>query len=319
MNNLFHLLRPLVLLCLLCCTGPLHAQRVDTVEVFSPSMRKPVRNLVITPAGYDTEKGKRWPVVYLLHGYNNRYDGWLRKTKPELPASATAFDMIFVCPDGAASWYWDSPVDSTSRYETYISRELPEWVDSHYRTLAHPDGRAVTGYSMGGHGALWLTFRHPDVFGACGSMSGGVDFRPFPLNWKIREQLGEYADNPGRWYEHTVLSQLHRVAALTDPGREVATGQRGPLSYDLQPGQPAILIDCGTDDYFYEVNRTLHERMCYFHIAHDFIVRPGNHTHAYWRRAVDFHLLFFRRFFDERAAARQEVPQPPAGTEGASR
>ena len=110
MNNpLKTLLRLLPVVCLLCCTVTLHAQRVDTVEVFSPSMRKPVKNLVITPADYDRQPGKRWPVVYLLHGYNNRYDGWLRKTKPELPASATAFGMIFVCPDGAASWYWDSP------------------------------------------------------------------------------------------------------------------------------------------------------------------------------------------------------------------
>ena len=285
MNNpLKTLLRLLPVVCLLCCTVTLHAQRVDTVEVFSPSMRKPVKNLVITPADYDRQPGKRWPVVYLLHGYNNRYDGWLRKTKPELPASATAFGMIFVCPDGAASWYWDSPVDSLSRYETYVSRELTAWVDSHYRTVADPGGRAVTGYSMGGHGALWLAFRHPDLFGACGSMSGGVDFRPFPQNWKIREQLGEYADNPQRWEEHTVLSQLYRVAPVTDRSREVATGRPAPTDYTPEPGQLAIIIDCGTEDYFYEVNRTLHERMTYFHIAHDYIVRPGSHTHAFMVR-----------------------------------
>ncbi|WP_418442538.1 alpha/beta hydrolase [Alistipes sp.] len=310
MNNpLKTLLRLLPVVCLLCCTVTLHAQRVDTVEVFSPSMRKPVKNLVITPADYDRQPGKRWPVVYLLHGYNNRYVGWLRKTKPELPASATAFGMIFVCPDGAASWYWDSPVDSLSRYETYVSRELTAWVDSHYRTVADPGGRAVTGYSMGGHGALWLAFRHPDLFGACGSMSGGVDFRPFPQNWKIREQLGEYADNPQRWEEHTVLSQLYRVAPVTDRSREVATGRPAPTDYTPEPGQLAIIIDCGTEDYFYEVNRTLHERMTYFHIAHDYIVRPGSHTHAYWRKAVDFHLLFFRRFFDEQAARRQAAAE----------
>lgn len=192
-------------------------------------------------------------------------------------------------------------------------------MDSHYRTVADPGGRAVTGYSMGGHGALWLAFRHPDLFGACGSMSGGVDFRPFPQNWKIREQLGEYADNPQRWEEHTVLSQLYRVAPVTDRSREVATGRPAPTDYTPEPGQLAIIIDCGTEDYFYEVNRTLHERMTYFHIAHDYIVRPGSHTHAYWRKAVDFHLLFFRRFFDEQAARRQAAAETEPRTHAASR
>ena len=240
----------------------------------------------------------RYPVVYLLHGYNNRYDSWLRKTKPELPQTASAFGVIVVCPDGESSWYWDSPVNPRSRYETYVGTELVAYVDAHYRTLPDRRGRAITGYSMGGHGALWLAFRHPDVFGACGSMSGGVDIRPFPNNWKISEQLGPYAENRAVWDEHTVLSQLYRVVPFTDANREVASTKARPVDYGLQPGQLAIVIDCGTEDYFFEVNRQLHEQMLYYHISHDYIVRPGQHTHDYWRSAVEYHLFFFRRFFD---------------------
>ena len=151
---------------------------------------------------------------------------------------------------------------------------------------------------MGGHGALWLAFRHPDVFGACGSMSGGVDIRPFPNNWKISEQLGSYSENPRLWDEHTVIEQLYRVVPFTDRNREVASKEARPVDYSLQPGQLAIVIDCGTEDYFFEVNRQLHERMPYRHISHEYIVRPGGHTHDYWREAVEYHMLFFRRFFD---------------------
>ena len=221
----------------LLAAASVRAQTVDTVEVYSPSMDKKIKNVVILPAGYGRNAVGRYPVVYLLHGYNNRYDSWLRKTKPELPQTASAFGVIVVCPDGESSWYWDSPVNPRSRYETYVGTELVAYVDAHYRTVPDRRGRAITGYSMGGHGALWLAFRHPDVFGACGSMSGGVDIRPFPNNWKISEQLGPYAENRAVWDEHTVLSQLYRVVPFTDANREVASTKARPVDYGLQPGQ----------------------------------------------------------------------------------
>jgi len=84
----------------LLAAASVRAQTVDTVEVYSPSMDKKIKNVVILPAGYGRNAVGRYPVVYLLHGYNNRYDSWLRKTKPELPQTASAFGVIVVCPDG---------------------------------------------------------------------------------------------------------------------------------------------------------------------------------------------------------------------------
>ena len=89
----------------LLAAASVRAQTVDTVEVYSPSMDKKIKNVVILPAGYGRNAVGRYPVVYLLHGYNNRYDSWLRKTKPELPQTASAFGVIVVCPDGESSWY----------------------------------------------------------------------------------------------------------------------------------------------------------------------------------------------------------------------
>src|SRR6185312_5486702 len=116
--------------------------------------------------------------------------------------------VLIVCPDGAyGSWYWDSPVDSSFKYETYVSSELVKWVDSKYKTIKDPKGRAITGLSMGGHGALYLAFKHQDVFGAAGSMSGGVDLRPFPKNWDIARRLGSLDSFPQRWADYSVVNQ----------------------------------------------------------------------------------------------------------------
>lgn len=98
--------------------------------------------------------------------------------------------MIIVCPDGRNSWYWDSPVDPSMQMESFFTDCLIPTVDSLYRTMPARGGRAITGLSMGGHGALWLAWRHPDLFGAAGSMSGGVDIRPFPANWNMADRLG---------------------------------------------------------------------------------------------------------------------------------
>lgn len=255
--------------------GQLCAQRTDTVAVYSPAMKKEVKVVVIVPAESIGADAKAVPAVYLLHGFGGNYGEWLGRMKPTLPVIANSLNMIFVCPDGKGSWYWDSPVNSDVRYETFVSKELPDYIDKHYPAISDRKSRAVTGYSMGGHGALWLAFRHPDVFGACGSMSGGVDIRPFPGNWDMSKQLGEYAENQKVWDDHTVINQIYR----------------------LKPEGLAIIIDCGTHDFFYDVNQKLHEKLLYNNIPHDYLIRPGGHTQEYWRNAVDYQLLFFSKYF----------------------
>ena len=279
--------------------------RVDTLTVWSTAMHKPVKNVVILPADYGQDTARRWPVVYLLHGFRGRYDTWIGKTQPGLPEAASRTGEVIVCPDGGySSWYWDSPTDPSMRYETYVAEELVAAIDSLYRTRNGRGGRAITGYSMGGHGALYLALRHPETFGACGSMSGGVELCPFPKNWDIEKRLGPYRDNPQRWEEYSVMGQLWRAVPFNDRSREVAGLPAQDPSSELQPGQLAIFIDCGTEDYFYAVNLRLHEELLYRNVPHEFIVRPGRHTHDYWRHAVEYHLLFFRDFF-----AREIQPQ----------
>lgn len=250
------------------------AAKVDTLEVYSPSMKKPVKTSVILPDGYT--KNKKYPVVYLLHGYSGSYAYW-----PGVKGAtdgADRYQMILVCPDGGyGSWYWDSPVDPSFQYETFVSRELVDWVDKNYATIATAKGRGIAGLSMGGHGALYLAIKHPDVFGATGSMSGGVDIRPFPNNWDMAKRLGKYKDYPERWEKNTVINMLHLI----------------------EPRTLKIIIDCGTEDFFYMVNEKLHQELLLRNIPHDYITRPGAHNGAYWQNAIYYQLLFMNRFFTE--------------------
>ena len=288
--------RNLFLACLLLFVLPLSAARVDTLMVKSPSMNKEVQVLVVTP---DVALGKNaaaCPVLYLLHGYGGHAKTWIQ-IKPNLPEIADEKGIIFVCPDGKDSWYWDSPTDPSMRYETYVAEELVSAIDSLYRTRNGRGGRAITGYSMGGHGALYLALRHPETFGACGSMSGGVDIRPFPDQWGMKRWLGEYADHPKVWDDYTVATQLYRLR----PEPHVLGGRSNDWLGKSEVRRPAIIIDCGTDDFFYGVNLALHEAMLHNNIAHTFIVRPGSHNHDYWRNALEYQLLFFHNYFDREA------------------
>lgn len=246
------------------------AGKVDTLMVKSPSMNKEVEVVVVTP-----DKPGRYPVVYMLHGYGGNARSWV-KLIPDMPQMADRDGVIFVCPDGKNSWYWDSPKNPAYRYETFVAKELVAYIDGHYPTVADRKARAITGLSMGGHGAMWISFRHKDVFGAAGSTSGGVDIRPFPNNWDMAEQLGREADNRNSWEEHAAINQIDR----------------------LKNGDLALIIDCGYRDFFFEVNNNFHEKLLKYKIDHDFYVRPGAHDADYWRNSIRYHFLFFKRFFD---------------------
>jgi S-formylglutathione hydrolase FrmB len=258
------------------------AGTVDTIEMKSAYLKKAIKFVVIQPSIQNNQSNQlnsqeRYPVVYLLNGYDGNYAQWT-KTAPQLAKTADDLKMIFVYPDGGkSSWYFDSPIDSSMQYESYIIKELVPYVDDNFPTKANPKSRAITGLSMGGHGGLYLAIRHSDIFGAAGSTSGGFDFRPFPKSWNLPNILGEYETNQARWYDYTVMRQV-----------ELLTNK-----------QLAIIFDCGVDDIFIKVNRALHEKLLQLKIDHDYIERSGGHNHAYWRSSIDFQMLYFHQFFQK--------------------
>lgn len=249
------------------------AARVDTVVTHSQAMNKDIKAIVVVPDAYSPEK--RLPVLYLLHGYSGNYADWINNA-PAIKDLVDYHQILVVCPDGNfSSWYLDSPIDTAWKYETYVAKELVAWVDAHYGTRKNSTGRGICGLSMGGHGALYLAIKHPDVFGATCALSGGVNLVPFPNNWDIAKRLGPMDKNPERWQQNSVVNMVNWI----------------------KPNTLAIALDCGKDDFFYPANLQLHQKLDEEHIAHDFTVRPGAHNWAYWSNAIKFQMQFFANFF----------------------
>jgi S-formylglutathione hydrolase FrmB len=266
------------------------AGQADTILVHSTVMNKDIKCIVIRPTRFP-KTGKTsntspsngapaasetpLPVLYLLHGYAGSYAQW-PGLAPQLKDKADELQIIIVCPDGGFnSWYFDSPVDPSIRYETFISGELVSYIDAHYKTLSDRQHRAISGLSMGGHGALYLAIRHQDLYGAAGAISGGVDFRPFPDNWDLKKDLGDFNTHKDNWDNNTVI---HAVDALKN-------------------GDLTLIFDCGVDDFFLPVNRSLHQKLLDRKIDHDYTERPGAHNNTYWKNSIDYQLLFFWKFF----------------------
>jgi S-formylglutathione hydrolase FrmB len=246
--------------------------QLKVITVNSKKMGSDINNLVVVPkAVADGDKEPR-PVVYLLHGHGGGYLDWQNHT--DLTKLADQYNMIFVCPDAKNAWYFDSPVDSKSQYETFVTQELREYVEANFPTINDPAHRAITGLSMGGHGALWLGWRHPEIYGSCGSMSGAVDIMTLKDRFDLDKCLGKYAQNAESWKSHSVMS----------------------LVPDLKNGQN-IIIDDGAQDFLIKENRALHAALDKKGIKHQYSERPGKHAWTYWVTSLKQHLDYFSKCF----------------------
>jgi S-formylglutathione hydrolase FrmB len=263
----------LLLLIAFCFQYAANAATVDTINIYSKAMQKFSKCVVILPDSYH-KAGNRFPVVYLLHGYGGSYSNWIKRV-PQLKNYADEFQMMIVCPDGNYdSWYIDSPVDSSLRYETYVASEVPHFMDSAYQTISKRNFRAITGLSMGGHGALSLAWKHPDFFGAAGSMSGVQDLSPFKGKYDMVKIFGDTLNN-NHFYNFSVINIVKKLLTQT----------------------PAIIFDCGVSDPFIETNRQLHAELLALKVPHDYIERAGTHNWDYWKNAVVYQLMFFYKYF----------------------
>ncbi|WP_299819803.1 alpha/beta hydrolase family protein [uncultured Pontibacter sp.] len=276
------------LLLLLSLTLLTAQAKVDTLVINSPSMQKTLKAGVVTPDGYKKKKNGPYPVLYLLHGYSGNFSNWLKvpPQKDLLQRMADKYQFIIVTPDGGySSWYYNSPVDNKSQYESFITSELVALVDSKYKTIKEKHGRFISGLSMGGHGALYLSTRHPELYHAAGSMSGSVNIAAIDrekLLQSIEAVLGPKTENQQRFEENSIVQMVPR----------------------LKQSGVHFIIDCGVDDFLIEDNRELHRRLVAEKVPHDYIERPGAHSWAYWSNALEYHLLFFQKV---RATALQQT------------
>ena len=255
------------------------AGTVDTVSIYSNAMHTSYKCVVVKPNSYRNSQHK-FETVYLLHGHSGSFSNWI-KLVPQIMQYADDYQLIIVCPEGKyASWYFDSPVADSMQFETYVGKEVPAFIDKHYHTIQNRNARAITGLSMGGHGGLFLGFRHADFFGACGSMSGALLIDQITGNqYGLNKILGD-TSNRQRYYDYSIMKEMEQYPK----------------------DSLAIIIDCGTEDFIIEMSRAVHKKMLALKIPHDYTERPGRHEWNYWRKALQFQLLYFRNFFDMKKA-----------------
>lgn len=259
------------------------AYEVEVVEIPSQSMAKAHKATVVLPDSYK-DSAKSYPVLYLLHGHGGDYKNWAERT--EVEALADKHQMLIVMPDGNInSWYVDSSFKPNSNYQRYIGEEIPAYLDSHYRTIAQRSGRAITGLSMGGFGALNIALAYPTQFIAAGSTSGGVDPRGFEGKWGLNEVFGDPLVHQDVWMQKAIINRID----------------------GFKQNNLALIVDCGVEDFFVAANRRLHQALLDKGIAHTYIEQPGGHNWPYWAASIGLQAEFLSRYF-----AVSDSPQNPA-------
>jgi enterochelin esterase family protein len=217
---------------------------------------------IYTPPGYEKDRDRRYPVLYLFHGSNDIAGGWVLAGNANfildnLLAEKKAVPMIVVMPYGHAVPF-GSPREvqarNTALFEEYLLKDVMPLVESKYRIAAGREKRAIAGLSMGGGQALHIGFGHPELFSAVGAFSAAV---PGDLETRF---AGLFKDPAG-------------------------TNQK----------LKTLWIACGREDSLFARSQNLAETLKARGIQHTFHATPGAHTYTIWRRYLgEFVPLLFR-------------------------
>jgi S-formylglutathione hydrolase FrmB len=240
--------------------APTLAQSRRTVRVYLP------------PSYSDSAAaGRRYPVVFMLHGWPGSDGNWFElghadRVADTLIAAGEIPEVILVCPNGSgAGWFgmsvWANDHAGKRRVEDYAVHDLVAWVDSTFRTVADSTHRGVLGLSDGATGAFNLALRHPGLFGACAGHSGQYALDP---RW-----------GDGRLFGPDSVEASRRAAVsptLYLPGlRE-------------RPQGLGIYFDVGLKDESLADNREFHHLLDSLGVEHTYREFPGSHTWSYWRQ-----------------------------------
>lgn len=246
--------------------------RVETVQFHSALVGKTLPYNVILPGDYRST-ARRYPVLYLLHGWAGHSSDWLTRTN--VADYAAQYRFILVMPEGNDGWYTDGVANATDKYESYIIQELIPDVQRHFRTIESRYGRGIAGLSMGGYGALKFGLKSPGTFAFAGSLSGALaattwteeDLKAFRgINNSLVAAFGP-RDSPQR-----TANDIFEIA------RALSTARAAALPY--------FYFDCGTEDFFLGVNEQFAALLTEKKISHEFRELPGTHSWQYWDQQV---------------------------------
>ncbi|HOT68777.1 MAG TPA: alpha/beta hydrolase-fold protein [Candidatus Saccharicenans sp.] len=289
------ILLALIVLCLLLPENG-QAQPAGKVQeglkFSSQILGQEVRYTVYLPPDYDTSN-RRYPVVYLLHGYTDNDMAWVQFGQVNLIvdraiASGELPPIIIVMPDGGVSWYIND-YQGKVRYEDMFCQELIPYIDSNYRTRAAREFRGVAGLSMGGWGTLIYALRHPDLFAAAAAFSAAVwtDEEIIATDDKTYEQIFARLYGPG-------LKGRERLTPHFQSYNPLQLVKMLPVD---KIKQVRFYLDCGDDDFLYKGNAALHVAMRDRKIPHEARMRDGGHTWSYWRTGILDGLKFISASF----------------------
>jgi len=267
--------------------------RAECLSASSEILGRPVAYCVILPPSYDTEKARRYPILYLLHGLGDNeqmliHSGGFNLVQ-DLWERHQLGDFLIVTPDGGSSFYINSR-DGRLRYEDFFLREFLPQIEKRYRAQSGRASRGIAGISMGGYGALHLGFRHPELFASVGAHSAA-----------LLEKLPTVAISDSR---QTARSRIlgNVFGSPLDP---VFWKQNDPLAIAHTADLSALRIyfDCGSeDDFGFEdgaaaLDKILSSR----HIPHEFHLYPGGHNWVYVAEHLPALLQFHSRIFGKAA------------------
>jgi S-formylglutathione hydrolase FrmB len=300
--------------------------RMFDVTVGSTVVDGPLHVRVILPDGYDQQPGKRYPVLYLIHGTSGGASDWTDKGDAE--ATTAGHEFITVIPDAGVNFdgggyctnWFNGGAGGKPMWETFHINQVIPWIDRSLRTLATREGREIFGLSQGGFCAFTYASRHPDMFLGAGSFSGAIDTakddEAKPLMTPIIQgtaagldgssdpdaMFGPRASEEINWAAHdpaTLVANIRGMSVYAYTGN----GQPGPLDPPTpNPGASAIESGAHTLTTLWKADADAAGVSVDFH---DY--GPGTHTWPYWARDLRAVIAGVSRDF---AAA---IP-PPAKT-----
>lgn len=247
---------------------------------------------VLVPPG--RADGGPYPVVYFLHDY---FGGsgvlWRRGVAAELERRIAAGELppfVLVAPEGERGW-WSDSFDGRRRYESWLHEHLLPEIERRYPVIPGREGRAVTGISMGGFGALKTALRRPDLWSHASSLSGAL----------IRLDLESVVGAP--WLQRRTL---RRVFGPLEGPHVYARNDLRPLALHAPPADaPRLLLRCGREDEYHLAEAAQRMAILLEHTGHDveLVLEPGTHDWSYWRSSavetIAWHLRQFQRAASE--------------------
>ena len=252
----------------------------ESLKIKSSILGKEVEYSIYLPPGYD-QTNRRYPVLYLLHGYTDDETGWtqfgeVRAIADRQIQKGEMTEMIIAMPDGGVSWYINS-FDGKVKYEDFFIQEFIAHIDANFRTRTEKRYRGIAGLSMGGHGTLIMAMKHPELFATAAPLSAGIFTKEELTNMPEENWNNVFGPSFGK------AKGADRVNEHLNKNWILSIVENGSAD-DLK--KVKYYIDCGDKDFLIKGNMALHSLLIDKKVPHEFRVREGIHNWDYWRTAL---------------------------------